>query len=54
MAESRVLRLPVAAVGKGEGCAGAINRNDFQRETGRILCIIFQFFLPTQAPCSLK
>lgn len=30
------------------------NRDDFQRETGRVLCLILQFFLPTQAPCSLS
>lgn len=49
--KQRALRLPAAAAGAGEGCAGKINRNDFQRETGRVLCMIFQFFLPPLAPC---
>lgn len=48
------LRLPAAAGGTGEGCAGEINGNDFQRQTGSALCMIFQFFLPTQAPRSLS
>lgn len=43
--KQRALRLP-AQQEEQEGDAGDINSNDSQRETGRVLCMTFQFFLP--------
>lgn len=43
--KQRALRLP-AQQEKQEGDAGDINSNDSQRETGKVLCMTFQFFLP--------